>query len=44
MVDQVTIDLTFLTDTSSFDLISDVHLRNPKNEDTMKTMLLAAPP
>ena len=28
VVDEVTIDLTFLTDTSSFDLISDVHLRN----------------
>ena len=28
VVDQVTIDLTFLTNTSTIDLISDVQLRN----------------
>ena len=27
-MDQVTIDLTFVTNTSTIDLISDVHLRN----------------
>jgi len=30
----VTIDLTFQTDTSSIDLISDVDLRNASDEDT----------
>ena len=34
VVDQVTIDLTFQTDTSSFDLISDVQLRNASDEDS----------
>jgi hypothetical protein len=34
VVDQVTIDLTFQTDTSSIDLISDVDLRNASDEDT----------
>jgi type II secretory pathway pseudopilin PulG len=32
MLDQVTIDLTFATDTSSFDLISDVQLRNAQED------------
>jgi len=34
IVDQVTIDLTFQTNTSSIDLISDVQLRNASDEDT----------
>ena len=33
VVDQVTIDLTFETDTSTVDLISDVQLRNADNSD-----------
>jgi prepilin-type N-terminal cleavage/methylation domain-containing protein len=34
VADQVTIDLTFQTNTSSIDLISDVQLRNATDEDT----------
>jgi prepilin-type N-terminal cleavage/methylation domain-containing protein len=34
VVDQVTIDLTFQTNTSSIDLISDVQLRNASDEDS----------
>jgi prepilin-type N-terminal cleavage/methylation domain-containing protein len=34
IVDQVTIDLTFQTDTSAIDLISDVDLRNASDEDS----------
>ena len=34
IVDQVTIDLTFQTNTSSIDLISDVQLRNASDEET----------
>ena len=33
VVDQVTIDLTFVTDTSTIDLISDVQLRNARGRD-----------
>jgi hypothetical protein len=34
LVDQVTIDLTFQTNTSAIDLISDVQLRNASDEDS----------
>jgi prepilin-type N-terminal cleavage/methylation domain-containing protein len=34
VVDQVTIDLTFETDTSTVDLVSDVQLRNADSSDT----------